>query len=252
MVRTSHQESALDGVIAKGFINIAVTWSPPPETGFPPEFWIDEATGEPKGIAIEIGKLLAGDLGVRPEFVDVPWGDQFAALFDGRVDILPKPTMTPERALLMEFSDRLMAFEVVVIARRDQSIELDALNREGIVLSGWKGSSCNDIARRTFPMATLVEYVDENEAKDGVVDGRAHAIVTDAVTKVSMERRPDLDFVREKNGEKVVLAREYGHFAVRVGDQRFLNYLNSWIDYNRAMGILNYWTDEWWLEWMAD
>jgi polar amino acid transport system substrate-binding protein len=243
--------SALDAILDRGVIRIAVTWSPPPETGFPPEFWLDVDTGEPKGIAVEIGKLLAADLKVQPEFVDVPWGEQFAALEDGRVDLLPKPTMTPDRALRMEFSDRLMAFEVVVIARRDGMPSLADLDGPTVTISGWQGSSCNEIAQRRFPNANIVEYVDENEAKDAVVDGRADAIVTDAVTKVSMDRRPELDFVRDQDGTKVILAREYGHFAVKIGDQRFLNYLDSWIDYQRAMGVLDYWCDEWWLSWMA-
>jgi ABC-type amino acid transport substrate-binding protein len=247
----SARSSALDEILDRGVIRIAVTWSPPPDTGFPPEFWLDPS-GEPQGIAIEIGKILAGDLGVRPEWIDVGWDQQFDALFRGEVDLLPKPTLTPARAVRMEFSDRLMPFEVVAITRRDEGFTLASLGQESVTISGWKGSSCNDIARHKFPLARIVEYVDENEAKRAVSDGTADAIITDAVTKVSMAELPALDFIRNPDGQKVVLAREYGHFAVRIGDQRFLNYLNAWIAYHRADGLLDYWCEEWWLSWMAD
>lgn len=64
----------------------------------PARVWIDEQ-GEPQGIAIEIGKILASDLGVRPEWVNVPWEEQFAALFRGDVDLVPKPSLTPARRI---------------------------------------------------------------------------------------------------------------------------------------------------------
>lgn len=242
--------STLDEVRERGVIRIAVTWSPPPETGFPPEFWIDEQ-GEPQGIAIEIGKILASDLGVRPEWVNVPWEEQFAALFRGDVDLLPKPSLTPARALEMEFSDRLMAFEVVAIVRRDSGLNIDRLREPGRRISAWKGASCVGTARWSFPDAEIVEYENENEGRIAVSEGTVDAIVTDAVTKVAMDGQPDIDFIRKPDGEKVVLAREFGHFAVTVGDQRFLNYLNSWISYRRADGVLDHWTEEWWLSFMA-
>lgn len=242
--------SALEAILDRKVIRIAVTWSPPPETGFPPEFYLD-ADGQPQGIAIEIGKLLAEDLGVQPEWYDVPWGDQFEALFRGDVDLLPKPTLTPKRALEMEFSERLMAFEVVAITPRDGARTIEMLKAPGAVISAWKGSSCVGIAERFFPAAEIVEYDDENEAKRAVGAGRVDGIVTDAVTKVSMSQTPDLDFVRDEQGSKVILAREYGHFAVRIGDQRFLNYLNAWIAYHRASGLLDYWCNTWWLGFMA-
>ncbi|MEX2547812.1 MAG: transporter substrate-binding domain-containing protein [Chloroflexota bacterium] len=251
MVTTAtRQRSQLDEVLERGIIRIAVTWSPPPETGFPPEFWID-GDGEAQGIAIEIGKILASDLGVQPEWVNVAWEDQFAALFRGDVDLLPKPSLTPARALEMEFSNRLMAFEVVAIVRRDSGLTIERLREPGRRLSAWKGSSCVGTARWSFPDAEIIEYEDENEGRRAVSEGLVDGIVTDAVTKVAMEQRPDIDFIRKADGQKVVLAREYGHFAVRIGDQRFLNYLNSWISYRRADGVLDYWTEDWWLSFMA-
>jgi ABC-type amino acid transport substrate-binding protein len=242
--------SALDNILERGSIRIAVTWSPPPETGFPPEFYMD-AEGQPQGIAIELGKLLAEDLGVTPEWHNVGWGDQFEALFRGDVDLLPKPTLTPKRALEMEFSERLMAFEVVALAKRGAYTSIEQLNDPAKVVSGWKGSSCIGIARRHFPLAQLVEYDEENDSKRDVNDGKVDAIITDAVTKVSMAQTPELDFIRNPDGSKAILASEYGHFAVRIGDQRFLNFLNSWIAYHRALGLLDYWCNTWWLGFMA-
>ncbi len=244
--------STLDAILARGTIRVAVTWSPPPETGFPPEFYLDPSTGKPEGMAVILARLLAGDLGVEAEFVDGPWGDQFDALDAGRVDLLPKPTMTPERALRVEFSSRLVPFHITPIVRRDRSLHLDDLALAGFRFSVWEGSSIVTFLRRRFPEAEIVEFRDGNAAKDAAAAGVVDAEVSDALTKIALARWPALDLVRGPDGARVVLASEWGHFGVRRGDQRFLNYLNSWIAYQRHLGVLDRWCIDWWLSFMAD
>jgi len=67
-----------------------------------------------------------------------------------------------------------------------------------------------------------------------------------------MEEHPGLRLLREKDGELVVLAREYGHPAIRPGDQRFLNWINNWLQYHKAQGTIGYWCHTWWQSWMAE
>ncbi|MEM4724539.1 MAG: transporter substrate-binding domain-containing protein, partial [Candidatus Hadarchaeum sp.] len=111
------KRSLLDVIRERGVLRVAVEFNPPPELdGFPPEFYLDPETGQPSGLAPIISGIIAQDLGVRLECVDMPWPEQIPALLEGRVDLLPKHVNTPQRALSVEFcSGRLMEYRVTAL-----------------------------------------------------------------------------------------------------------------------------------------
>jgi polar amino acid transport system substrate-binding protein len=226
-----------------------VAFTPPPETGHAPEFYRDPDSGEPTGVVPELGKVMARDLGVEPEFVDVPWPEHMRALLDGRVDLLLSYTNTPQRAFEVEFANRLLPSQAVVMLMDESPLEtMEALDREGARIGIWHGSSISRVARGRFPRATLLEFAEPPQAlRAGEVD----ACVVDAVTRVFMEKNPDLRLLRSPVGKLEVLAQEYGHPAVRPGDQRFLNWINAWLNYHKAQGTIGYWCGSWWQSWMA-
>ncbi|MEM4724540.1 MAG: ABC transporter substrate-binding protein [Candidatus Hadarchaeum sp.] len=241
--------SVLEEILVRNEIIIAVAYTPPPELGYAPEFYLDPLTGEPKGVVPELGKIMARDLGVRPIFVDVPWPDHLHALLSGRVDLLMSYTNTPQRALEVEFAGPLLPSEVVVMTLTDSQVRgKEALQRPGVRIGVWHGSSIARIARQCFPHAKLLEFPEPAVAlRTGEVD----ACVVDAVTRIFLERNPDLRLLRDKKGRVIVLAEEYGHPAIRPGDQRFLNWINAWLDYHRAQRTIDYWCGTCWRSWMA-
>src|SRR4030067_1554130 len=98
------EDSLLYEIRRRGILRVAVDFVPPPRYGYPPEFYIDEDTGKPSGFGCELGRLMAQDLGVEVEFVNIPWPEQIPALLAGKVDVLPKHVNTPRRALEIEFA----------------------------------------------------------------------------------------------------------------------------------------------------
>jgi ABC-type amino acid transport substrate-binding protein len=233
----------------RGTLRVAVQWLSPPESGEPPEFYIDPKTGRPDGIAIKIADMMARDLDVEAHYVDIPWKDQIDALLRREVDLLPKHSNTPGRAVLVDFGGRLMPFDIIVLVRADSDIHRpEDLNRDGIVIATWEGSSCRQVIERHFPRAAIVE---SQRSREQLRNGTAHAVVTDAVTKISMELYPEQRALRDAAGKVLVLAREYGHPAVYPGDHRFLNWINNWISYWRAQGVLDYWCETWWNAWFV-
>jgi polar amino acid transport system substrate-binding protein len=229
-------------------LRIAVAYSPPPEEGHPPEFYRDPATGEPAGVVPELGKVMAADLGVKLEFVNVPWPEHMQALLANKVDLLLSYTNTPMRALEVEFAGPLLPSEAVVLLSKHSPVQWrEALNQPGRRIAIWHGSSIARVAAQFFPAAILVEAADPaGEVAAGRVDGG----VVDAVTKIFMDKHPDLRLLRDAEGNLEVLAQEWGHPAIRPGDQRFLNWLNNWLDYHRE-GVIHYWIQNWWQSWMA-
>ncbi|MCL4300310.1 MAG: transporter substrate-binding domain-containing protein [Anaerolineae bacterium] len=237
-------------IFARGTLRVLVEFSPPPSEGPPPEFYHDPETGEPTGVACELGKLMAKDLGVEVEWVDIPWPEQIPALLGGKADLLPKHTNTSLRGLLVDFSiHRLQRIEVVAIARKEGLIKRkEDLNSEKVKIAIWHGSSNVEVARRLFPKAQIIEdQRPANLLKSGQVD----ALIEDGVTRVSLERLAGCDIVRDERGEREILNLEYGYPAVFPGDTRFLNWLNNFMIYRWNDGTLKYWAETWWDSWMA-
>jgi ABC-type amino acid transport substrate-binding protein len=240
----------LEEIFDRATLRVLVEFGPPPTEGPPPEFYYDPETGEATGVACELGKLAAYDLGVEVEWVDLPWPDQIPALLDGEADLLPKHTNTPVRGLLVDFSvHRLQRIEVVAIARKGGPVERkEDLNSEDITLGSWHGSSNIEVARRLFPKARVVEH---QRPWSLLASGEVHATITDCVTRAALEKYQGFDFVRNDEGEREVLSLEYGYPAVFPGDRRFLIWLDNFMNYRWNEGTLKYWAETWWDSWMA-
>jgi ABC-type amino acid transport substrate-binding protein len=238
-------------VLERGALRVAVEWMPPPEVaGDPPEFYLDPATGKPAGIAITLSEIMAADLRVRPEYVNVPWQDQIGALHRGEVDLLPKHTNIPERGVVVDFAEPLIPFEVVCIVRDDTGFRtVEDVNRDGVVIATWPGSSCQRVIDERFPNVTVLGTTSWRSA---LREGKAHAAVMDIVTKISMSMYPEQRALTGPDGKVIVFAREFAAPAVYPGDFRFLNWINNWIRYHRALGTIDRWCGGWWKSWLVE
>lgn len=247
----SETQSVLDRVLASGRLRIPVQFTEPPSSGFPPEFYIDPDSGEPHGIAPIIGGLMARDLGVQLECVDLPWPEHIPALLAGGVDICPKHTNTPQRALQVEFAaGRLTQYRVSLLIRSEnESVDKEAFNQPDVVIASWHGSSTTQVAEQHFPKAKVIESPVPRDLLDA---GEVNAVCTDSVTKVFLEQHPGIKLLKDERGDLIVLSREYVHPSVRPGDPRFLNWVNNFLEYQAAQGTIDYWCNTWWESFMAD
>jgi polar amino acid transport system substrate-binding protein len=196
-------------------------------------------------VSYELQVLMAKDLGVKPDFVEIPYGTaQIEALMSGEVDILQNYTNTPQRALTMEFSERLFSMDVTILVKTDGPIKKkDDLNKKGIVIISPPGQCHTDQAYVEFPNATIWE-LREHEIN---LDDKWDAMIKAPTTKSYLKLHPEVRVLLDDDGNPLVLSREYGHMAIRSGDQRFLNWINNWIDFRRAQGDVQYWCETWWL-----
>jgi polar amino acid transport system substrate-binding protein len=243
--------SVLDQILKRGVIRIAVDFygerHMDPKYGAPPEMYIDEKTGEPAGVVIELMKIMAKDLGVKPEFVDIRWGEQIDALLSGKVDILPKHTNTPQRALKIDFADRLFGMEVMILVPANSHVmKKEELNKKGAIIICEPGSTNKQIIEQHFPLATIWELA---EVKPG---DKWDARVETAVTKIYLQKHPEVKLLRDEKGKAIVLSREYVHPGVPAGEQRFLNWINNWINYHSAQGTIPYWCETYWRSFLAE
>ncbi len=159
-------------------------------------------------------------------------------------------TNTPERALHVDFAGPLLPSDIVVMVRNEGGIESTAaLDEPSSCIGVEKGSSIVRVAQRHFSRARVLESTSPAPA---LKNGEFDAWVTDAVTRIFMKQNLEFGLLRERDGRLLVLAREYGHPAVRQNDPKFLNWVRNWLQYHTAQGTIDYWCHEYWFSWMAD
>jgi polar amino acid transport system substrate-binding protein len=208
-----------------------------------------DPVGEWQGYEIDVARQLASDLGVELVLVRVPFAQLTDALEDGRVDIVSAGySITPQRALVVDFSNPYATSEMQVVARADLGGR--DLNRADVTLGARTGGTTEATARVRFPQAKIVTFPTERllyEAlKAGQVDGALAYVPRTSVA------------VAQSDGKLAVIpGAELPHtveaFAVRKGEQPLLNFLNAWIAYWKADGWLDerrrYWFET--LDWTA-
>jgi polar amino acid transport system substrate-binding protein len=195
-----------------------------------------DPAGEWQGYEIDVARQLASDLGVELVLVRVPFVQLTDALVDGKVDIVSAGySITPQRALVVDFSNPYATSEMQVFARADLAGR--DLNRADVTLGARTGGTTETTARARFPQAKIMTFPTERalyEAlKAGQVDGALAYIPRTSVA------------VAQSEGKLAVMpSAQLPHtveaFAIRKGEQPLLNFLNAWIAYWKADG----WLDE--------
>lgn len=200
--------------------------------------YLDPRTGEPAGVVGLVGKLLAQDLGVRAEFVELPWADHLAAIIEGRADISVKHTLTPQRAFEVEFTlYYLLCEEGQIVIRRDSDVYKEAdLNQPQRVMAVALGSSQEIHTRRRYPAAQLRIFPTAQEALNAVAVGQADACLHDTLVPGFLRIQPECMVLIDESGQPIVPYRDCVHPCIKPGDPRFLNWLNSWMAFHRSAG----------------
>ena len=195
-----------------------------------------DPVGEWQGYEIDVARQLASDLGVELVLVRVPFAQLTDALEDGKVDIVSAGySITPQRALVVDFSNPYATSEMQVVARADLGGR--DLNRADVTLGARTGGTTEATAHIRFPQAKIVTFPTERLLYEALKAGQVDGALA-YVPRTSMA-------VAQSEGRLAVMpGAQLPHtveaFAVRKGEQPLLNFLNAWIAYWKADG----WLDE--------
>jgi polar amino acid transport system substrate-binding protein len=223
-------ESTLDTVLKRGKLRVGMSTFVP---------WaMQTKNGEWIGFEIDVAKRLAKDMGVTPEFVPTKWSGIIPSLLTGKYDIIIGGLgITPSRALKVNFSIPYDYSGMAIVANKSltNATTLSVLNNKNIIISARMGTTAAEAAKKFFPDARLKLFDDEPQAIQELLNGRATAFISSAPLPafLAIEHKDKL-----YQPVKGVFTREPIGFAVRKGDQEFLNFLNSWITVVSAEGWL--------------
>lgn len=214
-------------------------------------FVMRNASGELIGFSIDLGRQLADDIGVGVEFVPTAWSQVIADLVNQHFDVIAAGLwITPARALLVNFSNPTSIGAVHLVANRALTASMTSrqdFDRPDVKLVVYAGSSQEGLAARSFPKASLIKIEGDADSLAPVLEGKAHgALVTTPTPRVLVEGAPALTLPFDEPLQVTTTA-----LAVRKGDADFLNFLDSWLAFQRENGWLgerqHFWfrTTEW-------
>lgn len=244
LVRSVSAET-METVIQRGSLRIGIA----AEDFFP---WVGrDKAGKPVGFDVDIAQDLARALGVRPEFVETPFADLLAALSSGRVDaIISAYSITTDRARLALFSTPYGETDYYLLVDRKslpESASEGDYDVAGFRVGVIAGTVEEDIAARSFMKAEIVRLPDDAASRDALVKGEVGGIIAATpIPNFMMLREPD----RYAIGSDPLFSTSEA-VAVRPDSLRFVNFIDAWLEANRANGRLraaqDYWFDS--LEW---
>ena len=144
-------KSLLDEIKDRGIIKIGSTLK------YPPQMYKD-SNGEPAGYDVELMKMLAKDMKVELEVVDMDFPGLIPALLAEKVDMLSVGLVnTPERALAMEFTDGYVPYrQVMIVPKNSTAKSISDLNKSGMKITALLGSTAENLAKTKLPNAKIV------------------------------------------------------------------------------------------------
>jgi polar amino acid transport system substrate-binding protein len=203
--------------------------------GNPAQAVRDSATGESRGVAIDVARELARRLGVEVRLTAVQ-GPQnvIETVQRGEADI-GFVAYNPERAGPVEFSRTYMLVQQTFLVRESSAIKsVKDIDRPDLKIGAGRGDSIALYLARTLKQAQLVQ-VDSglNEARQMVVAGTLDAM--------GANRQRLTDALRGASGLRVLPDDLYGveqSIIVPAGKPDVLKAVNQFIDAIRSSGFL--------------
>lgn len=211
--------------------------------------------GQLIGIDVEIARMIGQELGVAVELVRLTSSERFDALLEGRVDLLVAAvTRTPERGLLVDFSKPYLVFSQAALIRKDLLPNYDPASEvgsgpsferwsdlgkvPGLKLGVKTDTQPETLARKSFPLATVVGFPSVLDAVKALQRGEVGAVAHDG---------PFIEaWILTHGSQRFKLkpllgasTTEHLGIAIRKGDLEFLAWLDLFVEEAAARGSLS-------------
>jgi polar amino acid transport system substrate-binding protein len=208
--------------------------------GTEPYYHKDIASGEWTGFCVSMGKDLARAMEAEVEISETTWGNAVLDLQSNKIDIMFGLSPTPSRALVVEFTRPIMNNTFTAICRSGFAPKMwEELNKPEVRVAVDIGSTHDLFARRMLPKCTLIALKTPDEATLAVQSGRADCVIqVIMLSMVTVKKNPQV-------GTLIVptpIFQQPTAAGVRAdADQRFLNYVNNWLEYSRSLQSIRGW-----------
>jgi len=155
----------------------------------PPISFID-ASGNYVGLVPDYLARMADLLGLRLQHVPTQaWAETLKRFEAGEADLIAPLALTPERLARYRYSDPLVSFRSVVMARREQPVVARLEELRGLRFAQIAGSNESQRLKQRHPELKVQDYGGFAEALQAVSSGQADAILSNPAVLSYQTRR---------------------------------------------------------------
>jgi cyclohexadienyl dehydratase len=222
----------LDLVLKAGVLRVGTTMDTP-------VFSMRDASGQLKGLDMDLLETLARALDVKVEYVKMTFGTMVPDLLADKFDMaMSGMGRTFDRARVATFSKPYMRYGKLMMIRSTDAGRyrtLSDLDKPGIKIAFNRGGLNDRFANTEFQQVTPAGYPSNQLATADLLDGKVDAQVQDSTAAVYMARNnPQLAAMSPDN----VFHPVHVAALLRREDQSLQNFINIWIDQIEMDGTL--------------
>ena len=149
-----------------------------------------DGNGRYVGLVPDYLARMAALLGLRLQSVPArSWQEALERFDAGEADLIAPIALTPDRALRMRFSQPLVSFRAVVMARREQPVVAHFDRLLGLRFAQIAGTSESGRLRERYPQLAVQDYADFGQALQAVSTGQADAMLSNPAVMRYQARR---------------------------------------------------------------
>ncbi|KQV61726.1 MULTISPECIES: transporter substrate-binding domain-containing protein [unclassified Duganella] len=165
----------LQTVKARGTLKVAME-------GVYPPFNFKEKNGELAGYDVDVARLVAGKLGLKPEFVTTEWASILAGLASKKYDvIISQVGINPKREQAFDFSTPYIYSSPMLIVRKDDKNNWTALEQLKGKRVGAGQGSVYEMQLKAVPGIDVKGYPAAPENLTDLALGRIDAALNDSL-----------------------------------------------------------------------
>ena len=193
-----------------------------------PLFGLKNLEGKPEGFDVEIGKLIAGELGVAED--KITWVESVSAnrepfIQQDKVDfVVATYTINDERKQVVDFAGPYYeAGQDIMVAKGNPEAIAGPDDLAGKKVCSVTGSTPAENIRENYPEADLTEFDVYSKCAEALKNGQVQAVTTDNVILLGLISQDQEAF--ELVG-KPFTKEPYG-IGLKKGDTEFRNFIND-------------------------
>lgn len=194
-----------------------------------------DSSGKLTGFDIELGEMLAKDLGVKAVVTPVTSSNRVAALLTGQVDVLAAVMgIFPDRQKVVLFSRPYTTNDTIYIGKTSANIK-GWKDLKGVRVGVPRGTPQDIAITKAAPEGAIIQRFDDDASTVQALIAGQVDMIGGAATQV-----PNIAQVAGpgKFEEKFVVARAFNAFAVRPGSREWADYLSDFVKRKLASGEL--------------
>ncbi|MFS1901007.1 transporter substrate-binding domain-containing protein [Vibrio lentus] len=186
--------------------------------------------GDLVGFEIDVAKRLAEDSGWKVEFVPTAWDGIIPSLLSKKFDvIIGGMSITEARAKSALFTEPYSHSGVQLAANKELAegfTQISDFDSRRVKIAARRGAFTVQVARETFPKAKVLQFDDDAQAFQEVLNGNAHAVIASS-PKPEHEAIKNADTLFIPFEERLSKGNEA--FAVRLGETDKAEFFNEWV-----------------------